>query len=136
MRTPRLSWQAARRRPSDRPPSLAWAPGEAIGTLRFLSQLAVREPQTLLRDTPGTALELLRIALGKSQVTPEKGDKRFADPAWKDNPLFRRTMQTYLYYGSRVDPFIDSLGIEGMNRERAASRWPWSGRPWRRPTPS
>ena len=28
-------------------------------------------------------------------------------------------MQTYLYYGSRVDPYIDSLGIEGMNRERA-----------------
>ena len=79
----------------------------------------MQEPLTLLRDTPGATRELLRIALGKSQMAPEKGDKRFADPAWRDNPLYRRAMQTYLYYGSRVDPFIDSLGIEGLNRERA-----------------
>ena len=79
----------------------------------------MREPLTLARDTPGAARELLRIALGKSQVAPEKGDKRFADPAWRENPLYQRAMQTYLYYGSRVDPFIDSLGIEGVNRERA-----------------
>ena len=94
-------------------------PGEAIGALRFLGQQAVREPLTLVRDTPGAARELLRIAIGKSQVGPEKGDKRFADPAWQENPLYHRAMQSYLYYGSRVDPFIDSLGIEGLNRERA-----------------
>ena len=92
---------------------------DAIGALRFLGQQAVREPLTLVRDTPGAAQELLRIALGKSQVAPEKGDKRFADPAWRENPLYRRMLQTYLYYGSRVDPFVDSLGIEGVNRERA-----------------
>ena len=92
---------------------------DAIGAVRFLGQQAVREPLTLVRDTPGAARELLRIALGKSQVAPEKGDKRFADPAWRDNPLYRRLLQTYLYYGSRVDPFVDSLGIEGVNRERA-----------------
>ena len=100
-------------------PFAGLGPGEAIGALRFLGQQAVREPLTLVRDTPGAARELLRIALGKSQVAPEKGDKRFADPAWQENPLYRRAMQTYLYYGSRVDPFIDSLGIEGLNRERA-----------------
>ncbi len=94
-------------------------PGEAIGALRFLGQQAVREPLALVRDTPGAAQELLRIAIGKSQVAPEKGDKRFADPAWRENPLYSRAMQSYLYYGSRVDPFIDSLGIEGLNRERA-----------------
>ena len=100
-------------------PFAGLGPGEAIGALRFLGQQAVREPLTLVQDTPGAARELLRIAIGKSQVGPEKGDKRFADPAWRDNPLYHRAMQTYLYYGSRVDPFIDSLGIEGLNRERA-----------------
>jgi hypothetical protein len=65
-----------------RPGTLAGlGPGEAIGALRFLGQQAVQEPLTLLRDTPGAARELLKIALGKSQVAPEKGDKRFADPA-------------------------------------------------------
>ncbi len=82
-------------------PFAGLGPGEAIAALRFLGQQAVREPLTLMQDTPGAARELLRIALGKSQLAPEKGDKRFADPAWRENPLYRRAMQTYLYYGSR-----------------------------------
>ena len=90
----------------------------AVGALRFLGQQAVRQPLTLLRAAPGAALELMRIGLGKSEVTPGKGDKRFADPAWQDNPLFRAYMQSYLYFGSRVDPYVDSLGIEGANAER------------------
>ena len=35
------------------------------------------------RARPASAVELLRIGLGKSQVEPDKGDKRFADPAWQ-----------------------------------------------------
>jgi poly[(R)-3-hydroxyalkanoate] polymerase subunit PhaC len=89
------------------------------GAARFLAGQTVRQPLTLMRDTPGTARELLRIAVGKSQVAPEKKDKRFADPAWREHLVYRRLMQAYLYLGSRVDPYVDSLGIEGLNRERA-----------------
>jgi polyhydroxyalkanoate synthase subunit PhaC len=91
---------------------------DAVGALRFLGRQAVRTPRTLLRDAPDAALELLRIGLGRSEVAPQKGDKRFADTAWRENPLFRAYMQTYLYFGSRVDPYVDSLGIEGVNAER------------------
>jgi polyhydroxyalkanoate synthase subunit PhaC len=63
-------------------------------------------------------VELLRIGLGKSEVAPEKGDKRFADTAWRENPFFRASLQTYLYFGSTIDPYVDSLGIEGVNAER------------------
>jgi len=90
----------------------------ALGALRFLGKQAVRQPQTLLRDAPKAALEMMRIGLGRSEIAPDKGDKRFADPAWRDNPLFRAYMQSYLYFGSRVDPYVDSLGIEGVNAER------------------
>ena len=90
----------------------------AAGALRFLGQQAVRQPQALLRSVPETGAELLRIGLGKSQVAPEKGDKRFADPAWRENPLFRTTMQAYLSLGSRADSYVDDLGIEGTNGGR------------------
>ena len=90
----------------------------AAGALRFLGQQAVRQPQALLRSVPETGAELLRIGLGKSQVAPEKGDKRFTDPAWRENPLFRATMQAYLSLGSRADSYVDDLGIEGTNGER------------------
>jgi polyhydroxyalkanoate synthase subunit PhaC len=90
-----------------------------LGGLRFVGQQAVRQPQALLRDTPEMATELLRIGLGRSELAPEKGDKRFADPAWQGNRFYRTLLQSYLYAGSRVDRIIDDLGLQGMNAERA-----------------
>ena len=92
---------------------------QLVSGVREVSGLAVRQPQAWLRSTPRVALDMLQIGLGKSELAPEKGDKRFADPAWRENPYYRALMQTYLYLGSRVDPVVDDLGIEGMNAERA-----------------
>jgi len=90
----------------------------AVRFMTFLGEQAVRQPVTLTRDMPRAAQELLRIMAGTSEVAPDKRDTRFADPLWREHPMFRMLMQTYLYYGSRVDPYADSLGIEGMNLER------------------
>jgi polyhydroxyalkanoate synthase len=90
----------------------------AAGAVRFLGQQVVRQPQALLRGIPGFAQELTRIGRGTSEVAPDRGDKRFTDPAWRENPWYRSAMQTYLYLGSGVDGFVDSLGIEGVNAER------------------
>jgi hypothetical protein len=68
----------------------------AAGILRTAGRQAVREPQALLRGASGAGRELLRVARGKSEVAPDKGDKRFADPAWRENPVYRAVMQTYL----------------------------------------
>ena len=92
--------------------------GPVAGALRSLGQVAMRQPQALLRSGPKVGLQFLQIGLGKSEVAPEKGDKRFADPAWRDNPLFRTTMQAYLALGSELDVFIDNLGLEGVEAER------------------
>ena len=92
---------------------------QVVGGLREVGGLAVRQPRTWLRSTPRVARDMLLIGIGKSELAPEKGDKRFTDPAWRENPYFRALMQTYLYLGSRVDPVVDNLGIEGMNAERA-----------------
>jgi polyhydroxyalkanoate synthase subunit PhaC len=91
---------------------------ETTGALRFLGQVAVRHPRAVLRTMPGLGQELVKIGLGRSQVAPEKGDKRFADPAWQQNPWFRSTMQSYLTWGSAMDRYLDNLGLPGMNTER------------------
>jgi polyhydroxyalkanoate synthase len=91
---------------------------QASAAVRLAGKLAVSQ-QALLQLAPNVGLELMRIGLGTSQVEPEKGDKRFTDPAWQGNPLFRATKQTYLYLGSRVDDVVASLGLEGIAAERA-----------------
>jgi len=92
--------------------------GQAAGALRFAGRLAMGPPQAMMQLAPGAGLEMLRIALGKSQVEPEKGDHRFADQAWQQNPALRATMQAYLYLGSTVDDVVDSLGLDGKAAER------------------
>ncbi|HLM87418.1 MAG TPA: alpha/beta fold hydrolase [Streptosporangiaceae bacterium] len=92
--------------------------GQVAGALRSLGRAAVRQPRAVLRSGPKVGLQFLQIGLGKSEVAPEKGDKRFADPAWQQNPLFRTAMQTYLALGSELDVFVDNLGLEGVEAER------------------
>ncbi|HEU4422921.1 MAG TPA: hypothetical protein VFR67_10365, partial [Pilimelia sp.] len=64
-------------------------------TARFAASLA-RRPGTTGRRLAELAAELIQIASGTSAVAPSRRDKRFADPAWTDNPLLRRVLQAYL----------------------------------------
>jgi polyhydroxyalkanoate synthase len=106
--------------PAVRRPGPADLPGlrGAAGAMRFLGQVALRHPQAVLRTAPGLGQELVKISLGRSQVAPAKGDKRFADPAWQQNPVFRATMQSYLTWGSEMERYLDNLGLPGMGTER------------------
>ena len=65
-------------------------PGRA--SLKLAARLASRPVETT-RLTAKTARELGRVAIGTSQVTPAKRDKRFADPAWSGNPVLHRICQ-------------------------------------------
>ncbi len=91
---------------------------DAVGGLRVLADRVTRQPRVLLHGLPRTAGELVKIGLGKSQLAPEKSDKRFRDPAWSGNRLLRSYMQAYLHFGSEVDSFVDNLDLEGHNAER------------------
>jgi polyhydroxyalkanoate synthase subunit PhaC len=91
---------------------------ETAGALRYLGQVAMRHPQAVLRTAPNLGQELIKIGLGRSQVAPEKGDKRFADPAWQQNPWFRATMQSYLTWGTGMERYLDNLDLPGMATER------------------
>jgi polyhydroxyalkanoate synthase subunit PhaC len=91
---------------------------ETAGALRYFGQVAMRHPLAALRTAPGLGQELVKISLGKSEVAPEKGDKRFTDPVWQQNPWFRATMQTYLTWGSGMERYVDNLDLPGMATER------------------
>jgi polyhydroxyalkanoate synthase subunit PhaC len=110
--------------PNGQQPAAGGAPakkgllGQAAGALRVAGRLALGPPQVMMQVAPVAWMETLRIALGRSHVQPEKGDHRFADQAWQQNPALRATMQAYLYFGGEVDDVVDSLGLDGMTAER------------------
>src|SRR5437588_116941 len=65
-----------------------------------------RHPRRVAARASGLTSELARAATGRSEIAPARGDRRFADPAWEGNWLFRRLLQSYLAVDEPVDGLI------------------------------
>jgi polyhydroxyalkanoate synthase len=78
------------------------------GVGRFVKPAAAAKVAVALARRPGRLAgrvrelggEVGRAGLGRSQLAPAKGDRRFADPAWQGNWLLRRVLQAYLGWSS------------------------------------
>jgi len=86
-------------------------------TVRFAARLA-GQPLTVGRRARGLAAEFARIAVGTSVVAPPKRDRRFADPAWTENPLLRRIVQAYLAAERTADELVDDAALDWRDDKR------------------
>ncbi|MCB1907409.1 MAG: alpha/beta fold hydrolase [Rhodocyclaceae bacterium] len=76
-----------------------------------VSALALEQEARLIR-------EIVSILAGNSDVEPERGDKRFTDDAWKNNPFMRIWMQGYLSWARALGNVVDGVPLTDRNRER------------------
>jgi polyhydroxyalkanoate synthase len=109
----------------------------ADATLRLGASLA-RRPRTVARRLGGLAGELGKVTVGRADVAPERGDRRFSDPVWGSNPAFRRLMQGYLAVGRTMDGLIRDADLDLQTERRvrfpaenlfdalAPTNFPWS----------
>jgi poly[(R)-3-hydroxyalkanoate] polymerase subunit PhaC len=80
--------------------------------------------------------EQFRVLTGTSDIAPAKGDHRFDDPEWRDNPYYKLAMQNHLLLRQGLDQWVDQLPVEHKEAERirfaislvtealAPSNWP------------
>jgi polyhydroxyalkanoate synthase subunit PhaC len=106
-------------------------------TVRLGSSLA-RRPRAIARRVTGLAQELGRVARGSAEIAPPRGDRRFTDPVWKENPLFHRLMQAYLATGATLDGLVRDADLDLQTERRvrfplenlhdafAPTNFPWS----------
>ena len=90
----------------------------------------------LARNPAGTAAASGRLAIGLAAamraagaramgvneagpVTPAPSDKRFADPAFADNPLYYLLAQEYLLSSQMVDELLDAAELDGSEQIKA-----------------
>ena len=85
--------------------------------LRLAGELA-RRPEFVGRHAGALATELGRIALGRSSVAADPRDRRFADPAWKDNPFLRRAVQAYLAAAASASELVDGAELDWRDDTR------------------
>jgi polyhydroxyalkanoate synthase len=86
-------------------------------TAKLAARLAARPGSTAAR-LRSLAAELARVGLGTSDITPDKKDRRFAEPAWTANPLLRRILQTYLATCRTAEELIAGAGLGWRDDQR------------------
>ena len=102
-------------------------PDATLGTLRrfvpdsslvrYATRLATR-PAVVARRAAKLTAELADIAKGSSGIAPAHRDRRFADPAWSENPLLKRAVQTYLALGGTAEELLADADLEWRDNTR------------------
>jgi polyhydroxyalkanoate synthase len=87
-------------------------------TAQMLGRLG-RRPRVALSIGGRTVAEISKAVVGRSKVEPAKGDKRFIDPAWSDNPGYHRLMQGYLVLRSALHDLVPVAELDTINALRA-----------------
>jgi polyhydroxyalkanoate synthase len=53
-----------------------------------------------------------KVVIGASAIAPAKGDNRFSDEDWRENPVLRRTLQAYLATAQAAETVITDAHLE------------------------
>jgi poly[(R)-3-hydroxyalkanoate] polymerase subunit PhaC len=89
-----------------------WTPG-----LRMTVAIA-RHPDALRNHGAKLVREFGRIATGRSHIAAAPRDRRFAEPAWGDNPLLRAVMQAYLVTSDTAQRMVREVDLPWRDAER------------------
>jgi polyhydroxyalkanoate synthase len=63
--------------------------------------------------------EFVRIVFGASDTTPDPKDARFRDPAFSEQPVFKRVAQHWVTLERSLHQWVDAVGFDTIDRERA-----------------
>jgi len=92
---------------------------EVMSGFREIGLEAITHPWSGVEPSAEFVEQVGRAWLGRSDVEPKRGDKRFADPMWRDNPFYRAWMQSYLAWSDALERFVDNTGLDAKNAQRA-----------------
>ena len=92
---------------------------EMLGSVAMMLRRTATAPMANTKYARKMAKETYDIALGKSERSPERKDKRFRDPAWLHNPFYKRGMQTYLAMQENLQDWVGDLKLSEIEHARA-----------------
>ena len=91
---------------------------DLLTSARMVLAQALKQPFHSAKHVAHFGLELKNVMLGQSALKPEEGDRRFADPAWSQNPLYRRYLQTYLAWRKELHDWIEHSSLSEQDASR------------------
>jgi len=88
-----------------------------VGGAKVVGRVVGESPR-LARAGADLTVELAKVAVGKSEVEPGRGDRRFADPTWTEHPGYHRLMQGYLAASNVVDKVVEDTDVSWRTKEQ------------------
>ncbi|WP_338829474.1 alpha/beta fold hydrolase [Bradyrhizobium sp. 27S5] len=85
----------------------------------ILFKAVINEPKVATEQWLSFVGELGSIVSGKSERAPKAGDKRFADPTWKESSLHSGLLKAYLAWGEAVNGLVDKTSLSDIDKQRA-----------------
>jgi polyhydroxyalkanoate synthase len=99
------------------------APPNGVDRLETLSALVdLAEPRALAAESVRIAAGLARVALGASDIAPSPKDRRFSDPAWSENAVYRRWAQAYLVWADAMQRLTNTPRLRADWRRESRAR--------------
>jgi poly[(R)-3-hydroxyalkanoate] polymerase subunit PhaC len=83
-----------------------------------LVKQAVKQPHLALAHGLTFAAETARIVGGSSRLAPDARDRRFQDPTWRENELYRRALQLYLAANNEMHGWVGAISLDEEERKR------------------
>jgi polyhydroxyalkanoate synthase subunit PhaC len=74
---------------------------DIVTSFRAIGEQAMLNPTLVVEQEAALIRELVAVMAGRSELAPPKGDKRFGDQAWQENPLYRMMLQGYVAWTTR-----------------------------------
>ena len=90
-----------------------------VKSLGVLVKTAARQPKPFAKHLGNYGKELIEIAKGTSELTPNSRDRRFKDETWAKNPLYKRGLQSWLAMSNELRGWIEDSGVSEHDRARA-----------------
>lgn len=100
-------------------PIVGLAREDLLGAVAVMLRETAAKPQTTLKHAREFSGDVLKILTNKSDIAPEPKDKRFADPAWSQNPFYKMGMQYFLAAQKGVANWLADLELDELERARA-----------------
>ncbi len=100
-------------------PLVGFGSADMVAAFQQIAAQALKNPWSLAAQNAALLPKLANAWLGQGGLEPARGDKRFADPMWSDNPFYRALKQSYLAWAQALDGWVDRAGFDRTNEPRA-----------------
>jgi len=101
-------------------PMLGLAREDLLGAVAVMLRETAGRPVRSLKHAGKFAGEVGKIVSGTSELAPDPKDKRFLDPTWKANPLYKASMQYYLAAQKGVQGWMDDVTLSEREKAQAS----------------